>query len=274
MNKKTLFYAICLIIFSFGFADAQTESIVPILNLQVKGLMGGVENGKFVNAKTTVGKLSSETKYKIFEPYATSIVDMIFTKPVNSMDVCDDFYGFGEKDFAKTENSKGVAIGANASWNAMPRQPKKIALTDIKYKKATADALQTKGIFTKTIKLTQVFRIDLEGDGTEEVVITATSYPSGVYSSAKKNDYSFVLLRKVVNGKARNIIVTGDFITKKIDFGAPGEYEVSAIADLNGDGKMELVIYCQYYEGNWVETYEMKGGKLSSVKILDVACGV
>ena len=63
-------------------------------------------------------------------------------------------------------------------------------------------------------------------------------------------------------------------MTKKIDFGAPSEYEVSAIADLNGDGKMELVIYCQYYEGNWVETYEIKSGKLSSVKILDVACGV
>jgi len=274
MNKKTLFYSICLIIFSFSFTEAQTRGVVPILNLQVKGLMGGVENGKFVNAKAVVGKLSAETKYKIFEPNAPSIVDMVFAKPVNSMDVCDDFYAFGEKDFAKTENLKGIAIGANATWNAMPRQPKKIALTDVKYKKVVADALQTKGIFTKTIKLTQAFRLDLEGDGVEEVLITATSYPNGVYSSAKKNDYSFVLLRKAVNGKARNVIVTGDFMTKKIDFGAPGEYEVSAIADLNGDGKMELVIYCQYYEGSWVETYEMKGGKLSSVKILDIACGV
>ncbi len=216
MNKKTLFYAICLIIFSFYFADAQSEGIVPILNLQVKGLMGGVENGKFMNAKATVGKLSAETRYKIFEPGAPGIVDIVFNKPVNSMDVCDDFYGFVEKDFSKTENSKGVAIGANATWNAIPREPKKIALTDTKYKKAVADALQTKGIFTKTIKLTQVFRIDLEGDGTEEVLITATSYPNGVYSSAKKNDYSFVLLRKVINGKARNIIVTGDFMTKKL----------------------------------------------------------
>lgn len=271
---KTKIWQILLIGILFSVTLAAQNKVVPLINLQVKGLMGGVENGKFLDAVTTVSKIPAQTKYKIFEPGKVSVAEMIFTKPSNSMDVCDDFYGFGEADFNKTENSKGIAVGANAAWKIIPRQPEKINLSDPEYKKAVSGALRAKGIVTKTIKLTQAFRIDLEGDGVEEVLIAATNYAGGVSSSAKKNEYSFILLRKVISGKARNIVVSGDFMTKKVDFGAPSEYAISSIADLNGDGQMELVIYAQYYEGGSVEVFEMKAGKLSSVKTLNVGCGV
>jgi uncharacterized protein (DUF2141 family) len=92
--------------------------------------------------------------------------------------------------------------------------------------------------------------------------------------SAQKGDYSFILLRKIVAGKVQNIVVSGDFVTKNIKFGAPGKYELSAIADLNGDGKMEIIVFGSYYEGIWVETHEMKGNKPTLVKAFDVGCGV
>ena len=266
---KTIFLGIL-----FAATLNAQNRIVPLLNLQIKGLMGGTENGKFLDAKTTVRKLSAQNKYRIFEPGKVNVAEMIFAKPSNSMDVCQHFYGITEADFSKTENLKGIAVGANAAWKILPRLPKKIDLTRAEYKKAVSAALRAKGIITKTIKLTQAFRIDLEGDGTEEVLITATNYAGGVSSSAKKNEYSFVLMRKIIGGEARNFVVSGDFITKKVDFGAPMEYEISSIADLNGDGKMELVVYAQYYEGGSVEVFEMKAGKLSSVKTLNVGCGV
>ncbi|MDQ3799514.1 MAG: hypothetical protein M3384_08695, partial [Acidobacteriota bacterium] len=95
-----------------------------------------------------------------------------------------------------------------------------------------------------------------------------------VQPSAQRGSYSFVLLRKIVSGKVRNIIVTGDFVTKNINFGVPGKFEISSIADLNGDGKLEIIIYGAYYEGNWIEAYEMKGDKPAGIEILNVSCGV
>ncbi len=55
---------------------------------------------------------------------------------------------------------------------------------------------------------------------------------------------------------------------------APGKYELSSVADLNGDGKMELIIGGGYYEGMWVESYEIMRNKPIRLKMLDVGCGV
>ena len=142
------------------------------------------------------------------------------------------------------------------------------------YIKAASDALRTKGIINKAPKIRDALRVDLEGDGQEEILISATSYEGDIQPRAKKGDYSFVLLRKIVAGKVRNIIVAGDFVTKKIDFGVPSEYRISSILDLNGDGKMEIIIYGSYYEGRWIEVYEMKANKPANIKALNVGCGV
>ncbi|MEP7037653.1 MAG: hypothetical protein ABI891_04870, partial [Acidobacteriota bacterium] len=130
------------------------------------------------------------------------------------------------------------------------------------------------GIITKNIKITQAFRVDLEGDGREEVLLTATSYVKNITSHAEKGDYSLIVLRKLVGKTVKNIILTGEFVTKRITFGAPGKYELSAIADLNGDGRMEIVVYGKYYEGDWVETYETTNNVPVKVKKLDAGCGV
>jgi hypothetical protein len=168
----------------------------------------------------------------------------------------------------------GIAIGNDAPWNAMPRVPKPIDLNDAVYKKAVADTVRTKGIINPKIKLTKAFRVDLEGDGKEEVIIEATNYSDFLTPHARKGTYSFILLRKIISGKVQNIIVSGDFYKRNVEGAAPSKYELSAIADLNGDGKMELIIYGAYYEGHWVETHEMKGNKPLRVKVLDTGCGV
>jgi hypothetical protein len=49
---------------------------------------------------------------------------------------------------------------------------------------------------------------------------------------------------------------------------------MSAIADLNGDGKMELVHHGAYYEGSYTAVYQIVGSKAVEVKILGAGCGV
>jgi uncharacterized protein (DUF2141 family) len=259
----------CLLILSLS-ASAQTR-IVPIVDMKIKGLLGGVLNGKFVNAKTTAAKLKGDENYTLFGIEGVNEGEFTVGKPTVGDDVCTDFYSID----ASEEAAAGVALGDGFKWNPMPRAVKSIDLNDAGYKKIVTGVLATKRITKTTTKLTQAVRVDLDGDGQEEVLIAATKYASGdVSASAKVGDYSFILLRKIVAGKVQNTIVAGDFITKKIDFGAPSEYQISAIADLNGDGKMEIILYSMYYEGSSSGVYEMKGNKAVEVAALSVGCGV
>ena len=268
--------AICLLILNSA-ATAQTR-IVPIVEMKVKGLLGGVENGKFVDAKTTAAKLKGDEKYTLFGVKGVNKGELSIGKPKNDEDVCEDFYYVetpaDAEVIGKVEDVSGVALGDGYKWNPVPRLPKAIDLNDATYKKAVADVLRTKGITKTTIKLTQAYRIDLDGDGREEVLLAATFYKGGLSASAAKNDYSFILLRKIVGKKVQNIVVDGEFITKAIEFGAPSEYEISAIADLNGDGKMEMILHSAYYEGSSSWAVEMKAGKPVEIKTLSVGCGV
>lgn len=260
---------VCLVAFCFA-VPAQTK-VVPILEMKVRGVLGGVENGKWLDAAATVAKLKGGENYTLYGIEGVNEGEIKIAKPEASMDVCEDFFAIEMEDEAMT----GVALGDGYRWNPMPRTPKAIDLNSTVYKKVVGDVLKTKKIAKTTIKLTQAVRIDLEGDGKEEVLITATFYAGGgVYSQAKRGDYSFVMIRRIVGKTVQNTVVDGDFITKNIDFGAPYEYEISAIADLNGDGKMEIVVHGAYYEGSSSWVYEMKNGRLMPVKALSVGCGV
>ncbi len=76
-------------------------------------------------------------------------------------------------------------------------------------------------------------------------------------SAGKSGDYSIVLLRAVRNGKAVNIPLS-------FDHPKPGEMQyitkLLAIADLEGNGKMEIVISSDYYEGISVAVYRLANG--------------
>lgn len=267
---KIFIAAVCLLTLSF-IVSAQTK-VVPIVELNVGGLLGGVENGKFIDAKTTAAKLKGDETYTLFAFAGREEAKVKLTKPENSQDVCEDFYHISVKD--EGEPFLGIGLGEGYKWNPIPRAPKPVNLNDATYKKAVTDVLRLKGITKTTIKLTQAYRIDLEGDGVEEVLISATFYKGGLTAGAARNDYSFILLRKIIGGKVQNIVVAGDFITKKIEFGAPNEYEISSIADLNGDGKMEMILHSAYYEGSSSWVVEMKGNKPTDIETLAVGCGV
>jgi hypothetical protein len=89
-------------------------------------------------------------------------------------------------------------------------------------------------------------------------------------------DYSFVLLIRKVKGKLQNTLLEGDFYTSRLlrsgDFAPPSERAITAIADLNGDGKMEFVLAVFGYEYNSNTIFEMKNGK--PIKVLESSCGV
>src|SRR5437867_11905342 len=75
--------------------------------------------------------------------------------------------------------------------------------------------------------------------------------------------YSMVLLRRVVAGKVETQLIVGEFYPKAYPkaaqeegrFNAPNAYKVIATLDLDGDGKMEIVVGSHYYEGEETTIY-------------------
>jgi hypothetical protein len=261
---KILFTIFCLLLLNLT-ASAQKQ-VVPIVEMKLSGLIGGVQNGKWLTSKQTAPKLKKSNEFFLVGWNGIEEGGITVGERGEIEDVCDDFY---RMKFDLTMDS-GVAIGEHAKWNPMPRVPKTIDPAD--YKKIVAGVLKIKGITKTTVKIEQAYRVDLEGDGKDEVILVATFYKNGLASNATIGDYSFVLLRKIVGKTVQNIVVAGDFIKRNIDFGAPNQYMLSSIADLNSDGKMEIVIYGEYYERSWAAIYEIKGNK--PTKVLEADCGV
>jgi hypothetical protein len=269
--KRYITFLILLLAGGTIFTSAQ-QKVVPILEMKVGGILGGVQNGKFLDAKTTAAALKGGEDYELYSMMGHEEGTMPGAKPKNDQDVCTDFYYI---DFEDPRPESGVVLGDGYRWNPVPRVPKPLSLTDKTYAKIASDYLRTKGIVTAKPVLTQLYRVDLEGDGSDEVILTATKYSGDSGASAKRGDYSFTLIRKIVaGGKVKNILVGGEFINKNVDFGAPNTFWVSAAIDLNGDGKMEIVQNAAYYEGSGTAVFQIVNGAAVEIKILGAGCGV
>jgi hypothetical protein len=156
----------------------------------------------------------------------------------------------------------------------MPRRAKAVGLSDPADQKTVADFLKLRGLRKSPANLGQAFEVDLDGDGTAETVLSAGHYiGEGGETEPEIGTYSFLLVRKTTGGKARTMFVGGNLIASRRDY-YDGDYEVSGFADLNGDGKMEIIANVGGYEENGAKVFELKAGKWAEVKALAYFCGL
>jgi hypothetical protein len=185
---------------------------VPILELNTSGLMGGVENGKWITPAAMARTMGESPEFLLVGWKGVEEGGVTLGKKMETEDVCQDFVRME----LELQQESGVALGTVAKWRPVPRIPQEIGLTNEVYKKAIADYLKTKGIVKTEIKLTQAYRVDLEGDGTDEVLLTATYYKGGLDSSPTKGDYSVILLRKAIGKTVVNYLIAGDCHLRRV----------------------------------------------------------
>jgi len=263
--KKTLLITLLLSV----LANAQS-TVVPIVELKNHGLMGGVRNGKWITPNLIAPKMKSEIEFVLVGRNGVEEGGVTLGKKGEQEDVCQDFTRF---DF-DLDQDHGVAIGSNAKWNPVPRKPKAIDPKNAMYITVVTNFLRKKGIAKPIVRIKEAFRVDLDGDGVEEAVLSATHYKNTIEPSAVPGDYSFVMIRTAKGKIVTEHLLDGEFYLKNMKFGAPNEHHISAIADLNGDGKMEVIVYGFYYEGGFAGAYEMKNGIPVEIKEFNIACGV
>src|SRR6266498_3476353 len=232
----------------------------PIVEVERGYLFGATSNGKWIKADETAKTIADETTYRAY-----GLIELLGEakggKPKPSEeDVCSDVLAVS----LSPKLEKGV-IALAAPWNALPRKPRVTDTTQAVYVDAVRDFLKTKRIEQPKVKIDNILRVDLDGDGEEEVLISATNYfrkDESVPMRSPAGSYSMVLLRRVVAGKVETQLVEGEFYPKATGYNAPNAYKVIAVLDLDGDGKLEIVVASQYYEGAATTIYRCEAKKV------------
>ena len=248
----------------------------PIVEVESGYLFGAISDGKWIKADETAKLLTQKTTYRVYG-LTQALGEAKGGKPKKAVGPCEETLAIS----LSPELEEGV-IAIAAPWNALPRKPKVTDPTQKAYVDAVREFLETKEIKQPEVKIDNILRVDLEGDGEEEVLISATNYfgePDRVPMRSPAGSYSMVLSRRVVAGKVETQLIVGEFYPKAYpkakqeegSFDAPNAYKVIATLDLDGDGNMEVVIHSHYYEGGETTIYRCDPKKVEA--LLSVSCG-
>jgi len=271
---ERIFAGLAVLLICTGASPA--TDLHPIVEIESGFLFGAISDGKWIKADETAKLIGDETTYRVYG-LTQALGDAKAGKPKPEGEPCDETLTVS----LSPETEKGV-IAIAAPWNALPRKPQVTDPTQKAYVEAVRDFLKTKGIEQPEVKIDNILRVDLDGDGEEEVLISATNYfrkDESVPMRSPAASYSMVLLRRVVAGKVETQLIVGEFHPKAYPkpaqeegrFDAPNAYKVIATLDLDGDGKMELVVGSNYYEGEEITIYRCDPQKVEA--LLSVSCG-
>lgn len=269
---------LCVMALALTLAPARSRAVVetavyPIVDVSSGCLLGGSRGGKWLKAEETAASLGVDEQYRLYD-LSGEVATRTGAKPESQGAPCDETLYV--KFQPETTGARHIAVGGQ--WNPMPRKPTLLDPNNAVYRDAVAEVLKKNGIRNPQVELSKIVRVDLDGDGVDEVIVSATRVArmgeetgGNISTNSNAGDYSLVMLRKVVKGKVQTIVLDGQYHPKAAQGGAPNEYELTAVLDLNGDGVMEIIVNGGYYEGDWMTVYSIEGNKATDV--LTCGCG-
>lgn len=250
-------------VFLVGFPEQPSEAVEPI-DYEV---LGGFDKTWLEGKNTPVPKGLSYTVWNLSGKQsraANGSAKESYGPP------CEDTFGV---KVSPPPSRKNWVIASTAPWNLRPRPVVILANNNSIYRTVVSDYLKAKGIKTPEVKITSVVRTDLDGDKQDEIIIAATRVTmNGNLPAARANlnDYSVLLVRKVVAGKVQTFAL-GEEIHLKVEsdedikngiYGNnPDLWELVNVLDLNGDGKLEVIFFNAIYEDYGVFALEWAGNK-------------
>ncbi|HEY0379124.1 MAG TPA: hypothetical protein VGC87_19565 [Pyrinomonadaceae bacterium] len=271
--KRSILAALLVLVCGWSYpAGVLAQNVHPVVDAEEGCLLGGLSEGKWLDADGIKALLKGGERYRLYTLTKT-IGDIVGEKPKSEGEPCTDT----QHVKFTVETEPGVAVGGD--WNAMPRVPQMMSTNDPVYRQLVAGILRRHGFARPKVNITQVIRIDLDGDGKEEVLLSATHLAGGLGGAdrgmaihAQPGDYSFVLLRRIVKGRVRDIpLVEEYFPRRRSEPWTPNQHKVAAVLDLNGDGRMEVVLHGAYYEGSWSSVVRLDGDDV--VDVFSCGCG-
>ena len=173
---------------------------------------------------------------------------------------CGAFVGQGvvfENEQALGEWPGPIGVAISAPWVIVPH-PVAVIEDDGTYATVATELVAERGLDVPNASMKQVIRVDLEGDGVDEVLAVAERV-SGEFQ-ADQGDYSIVFLRRMVDGVLMTDVLLDNVVAEvESSSGSPTRvsYSVAALADLNDDARMEMVLNVDYGEAQEIGVWEL-----------------
>jgi hypothetical protein len=163
------------------------------------------------------------------------------------------------------------AVGLNTGWPAYPRQVEWLSNQSATYLQALNEYLLSSGVDSPESRIEQILRADLDGDGSDEVLLAASRFEEPTGHSVLAGDYSLVLMRKLTMDGVVTQRVIGEIYTSEETLAFPPGYTLQGILDINADGQLEVLVYRQVWEGYGTILFELRGDRLEET--LRLVCG-
>lgn len=234
-------------------------------------LLGAYSSGQWLQPEEVYGLLYEDAAY-----------DFYFDRQyigVGTANVRQPVY-FGPPGYCNFISAHQSIMGGEPPSFALPQgQPaalrpvEEISVDTPLYLDAVAEWLSLQEIPAPTVKITRIVRVDLEGDGTDEVLISASYFLEETGHMVVAGDYSLVLMRKVVGGQVYTVPLAQEVYygnTPILRF--PSTYYLDNVFDLNGDGRYEVIVAETWWEGSGYIVHEMH--VLNAVEVLRLTCGL
>jgi hypothetical protein len=178
----------------------------------------------------------------------------------------------GIVDDGEALNPEPIAVTGVA--DPRPRSVRQIDPNQPELTAAASQALSQVGVNAPNPTVVQAVQADLDGDGSDEIVAVTERLANGEQLLAADGDYSVMFVGRLVDGPEEQVRVVAQSVFVDAPNATPAidAWRVAALADLNGDGRMEIVADSRYYEGRSMHAFEL-GSDLATTEVLTSGCG-
>lgn len=192
----------------------------PVEHLFYDGLLIGTRiDGKWQETSESNPKLATNTFQVVeFAPSAKQV-------RVNGFAYNQEHHCI----YATNNFEESVVFNGKATW---PRPVKEISTNNRTYRAVIRRLLDKRGV-PDEVELTGAVSADLDGNGTQEVLLFA-------HLTKEERGYAIAVLRHVVKGRAVDEILEFNHYDPKKG-GFPLWHLLEAVADFDGDGNMEFM---------------------------------
>jgi len=154
---------------------------------------------------------------------------------------------------------EGGFVGVVDGWAIMKRTADELPADGELYQQAVLDWLKAEGVDDPQLGTLQIFRVDIDGDGSDEIFISATRLDESQHTT-QAGDYSIVLMRKISGNDVITKLIVGDvYASKEPEITYPRTYSLANFIDLNQDGVLEVVVSFFKWEGFGASVFQVDG---------------
>ncbi len=243
----------------------------------VEGVLGWSENGNWMSYAEIANPAEEGDLYQVSRVGDPTKVGVPGSSPeqtcthnyANMMKIAidDPWFDAGSMPYLMPEIYP-IAISAN--WDLTPNTITALDRDSVEYRTIAEELLSSFDVSDTDVELTTLIQTDLDGDGVDEIFFGMERISNSLVSSIT-GDYSFLYMHKIVDGRVIDELIYGDINAE--GFGILNGVRLFAIADLNGDGRMEVIVGLRYYEGSSTYVLEFNDDKESFTQVFSVFCG-